>query len=418
MESKPSVTKRLALLALLLRPGITMYRCFQVVALVAVIFHHPLAARGQSMGQRVWAKRANAPNNPVCVASSGDGSHLAALAYPTGIYTSTNFGLDWTLQTNAPIVTAQWASIVSSSDGSHLAAVSILGEIYTSANFGISWTLQTIAPGYSQWASIASSSDGSHLAVALAAGGIYTSTNFGLNWTLQLNIESSVNPCSIASSSDGSRLVAAFEGVAGPGIYTSTNFGLDWTFQTNAPEWWASWWAVASSADGSHLVAADGDIYTSADFGRNWTRQTNAPVSSWRSIASSSDGSHLAAAALSYGGGVYTSANFGLDWTFQNVTDSAASVASSADGSYLAAVATDFEGLYTSGPTPPLFIDGSGNQVSVYWPNTVPCTLQQNTNFNTPSGWTPISNGVVAANGTNSLSITNPAGTLFFRLTQ
>jgi hypothetical protein len=375
MESKHSVTKRQALLAPVLRPGITMYRCFQLVALVAIIFHHPLAAHGQSMGQRVWAKRANAPYNPVCVASSGDGSHLAALAYPTGIYTSTNFGVDWTLQTNAPIVTAQWASI-------------------------------------------ASSSDGSHLAVALAAGGIYTSTNFGLDWTLQLNIESSVNPCSIASSSDSSRLVAAFEGEAGEGIYTSTNFGLNWTFQTNAPEWWAAWSVVASSADGSHLVAADGDIYTSADFGRNWTLQTNAPVSRWRSIASSSDGSHLVAAALWYGGGIYTSANFGLDWTLQNVTDSSTSVASSADGSYLAAVATDPQALYTSGPTPPLFIGGSSNQVTVYWPNTVPCTLQQNTNFNTPSGWTPISNSVVAANGTNSLSITNPAGTLFFRLTQ
>src|SRR6266536_810154 len=68
------------------------------------------------------------------------------------------------------------------------------------------------------------------------------------------------------------------------------------------------WNSVASSADGTKLVAAarefldscgiysDGLIYTSPDSGATWT-QTSAPTNSWQSVASSADGTKLVAAA-------------------------------------------------------------------------------------------------------------------------
>src|SRR5207245_2152891 len=61
-------------------------------------------------------------------------------------------------------------------------------------------------------------------------------------------------------------------------IYTSTNSGVSWT-KTAAPI--NGWSAVASSADGVRLVAADsasgdGLVYTSADSGVTWT-QASAP---------------------------------------------------------------------------------------------------------------------------------------------
>jgi hypothetical protein len=65
---------------------------------------------------------------------------------------------------------------------------------------------------------------------------------------------------------------------------------------------------------------------------------------------------------------------------------------------------------------PKLCITHSGNSVIVSWPNTGSCTLQQNANLALASGWAPTGYQISAANGTNSVTITLPAGNLFFRL--
>ena len=113
---------------------------------------------------------------------------------------------------------------------------------------------------------------------------------------------------SVASSSDGTHLVAVANGIGG-GIYTSTNSGTTWTL-TGAPS--TNWASVASSSDGIHLVAVvePSGIYTSTNSGANWT-QTGAPSENWIRVASSSDGTHLVAAV--YFGGIYTSANSGAN---------------------------------------------------------------------------------------------------------
>ncbi len=83
-------------------------------------------------------------------------------------------------------------------------------------------------------------------------------------------------------------------------IYTSTDSGLTWTPRDAA----RSWQAVASSADGTKLVAVtqSGQIYTSADSGVTWTPRD--AVRMWWSVASSADGSALVA--VESGGRVYT----------------------------------------------------------------------------------------------------------------
>jgi len=163
-------------------------------------------------------------------------------------------------------------------------------------------------------------------------------------------IQTSASPdnvwSSVASSADGSRLVAtAYPG----GIYTSADSGNTWT-QTSAPNN-LNWTSVASSADGSHLVATVnsgvGGIYVSADSGTNWTL-TSAPGNLWwYSVASSTDGSQLVAAV--YGGGIYTSANSGATWTLSSAPSPQLwhSVASSANGTHLVAVIYN-GGIYTS----------------------------------------------------------------------
>src|ERR1017187_6167839 len=99
-------------------------------------------------------------------------------------------------------------------------------------------------------------------------------------------------------------------------------FAQTWT-QTSAPE--TNWTAVASSADGTKLVATAGNsgIWVSTNSGATWT-QTSAPQSGWFRVASSADGARLAAVGkplpivgpppLSYTGSFFASTNSGAAW--------------------------------------------------------------------------------------------------------
>ncbi|MGD0349893.1 MAG: hypothetical protein ABSB84_06205 [Verrucomicrobiota bacterium] len=122
------------------------------------------------------------------------------------------------------------------------------------------------------------------------------------------------NWLSVASSADGSKLVAT---VGGGFIYTSADSGISWT-PTSAPS--NTWISAACSADGNILVAAlfEGGIYTSTNFGTNWS-ETSAPSNTWISVASSANGVALIAAALQDLSGnpglIYASTNSGITWT-------------------------------------------------------------------------------------------------------
>ena len=193
----------------------------------------------------------------------------------------------------------------------------------------------------------------------------------------------------VASSADGTHLVAA--GNQGS-IWTSVNSGLTWTNNNNAPS--AFWTSVASSADGTHLVAVDfengdgGKIWTSANSGVTWSSANNSPSTNWYSVASSADGTHLVAADYGnnfngVGGQLWTSANSGVTWSiasnapFTNWT----TVASSADGTHLIAA-------YPGGP-----IYTSANS-GVNW----------STNSNSPFGhnWTSVAS---STDGTHLVAV-------------
>jgi photosystem II stability/assembly factor-like uncharacterized protein len=210
-----------------------------------------------------------------------------------GIYTSTDSGTTWTLQTNPP--SAYWTSIVSSPDGNRLAAAAAFGTVYLSTDAGINW-MATDLPTNFLWQSIAGSTDGSKLIVAGDPGPIYVSTNSGATWT---NTDApSTNWFSVAASVDGTKFAAAsFQ----DGLFLSTNSGANW-LPVNAPETPASnWHAVTFSADGKLIAAAYGaPIYVSIDLGATWI--TNAsPSQSWQIIASSADGNKLVAASWAHG---------------------------------------------------------------------------------------------------------------------
>jgi hypothetical protein len=65
---------------------------------------------------------------------------------------------------------------------------------------------------------------------------------------------------------------------------------------------------------------------------------------------------------------------------------------------------------------PTLYISRGVNSVTVYWQNVSGWNLIQNGNLATPvANWTA-SAGPTLSNGTNYLTLVNPAGNLFFRL--
>ncbi len=64
---------------------------------------------------------------------------------------------------------------------------------------------------------------------------------------------------------------------------------------------------------------------------------------------------------------------------------------------------------------PTLYINRSGQTVTVQWQNATGWVLQQNNNPTLPAGWLANSSWTTL-NGTNYLNLTSPIGTLFFRL--
>lgn len=159
----------------------------------------------------------------------------------------------------------------------------------------------------------------------------------GTSWVAR---ENSRNWTSIASSSDGSKLLAS---AYDDRLYTSTDSGFTWTPRVTNQ----AWKAVASSADGTKLVAVvvNGQIHTSTDSGVTWVPRDSAR--NWSCVASSADGTKLVAAVQ--GGKIYKSIDSGVTWATAIFIDAQwNSIASSADGVRLLASSGSSGNLYRS----------------------------------------------------------------------
>jgi hypothetical protein len=342
---------------------------------------------------QAWTQTSAPTNDWVGVASSADGSKLVALAYRDGIYVSTNSGLTWT-ETTAP-TNNYWETVASSADGTTLVAASVgisTCGIYVSTNSGGAWTKANVPS--ENWTSVASSADGSRL-VAVAASdnhfnppsSVYTSTNLGISWTLQTNAPNK-SWTTVASSSDGNKLMI-FTAV---NICVSTNSGGNWVQANNPPENWYAYAPskeITCSTDGAGLAVIlngydnSSSIYISMNLGSTWTK-TSAPTPTnvfWSSIASSADGSKLMASANP--GPIYVSSDLGLTWKSNDVSSSWTAVAMSADGNKMVAV-TRPGGIWTAQitPSPRLNLAPAPTNLTLAW--TVPSmnfVLQQSANL-------------------------------------
>jgi hypothetical protein len=233
------------------------------------------------------------------VASSSDGTKLLAAEDGGQLYTSSNSGVSWTAR---PSGSRNWQSVASSADGTKLIAADNGGQIYTSSDSGASWIARD---DNRNWVSVAASADASKLIAAALDMRLYFSTDSGATWIAR-------GPAlawrSVASSADGSKLIAA--DTIGF-LYTSNDAGVTWAAQpaSGAPQTslnYRGWNFVASSANGATLLASarlGEQLYVSSDSGVTWTARDDGR--NWVSIATSSDGTKLIAA--DYNGRLYTS---------------------------------------------------------------------------------------------------------------
>jgi hypothetical protein len=284
------------------------------------------------------------------ITCSTNGTRLVS-AGDNGIFESLDGGLTWLfLDPNSS------SSVACSADGTKIIA-SGSGAVDISVDSGATWQQHALTAGVQYY--VASSADGTKVAAVGYAGNfgsIFLSADSGNTWATPnepanfwlTNIWSSV-----ASSANGSNLVAASEAAIGNGsflpgsIYISTNSGETWV-QSGAPN--SVWYSVAGSADGARLIAAayagpsqiggTGLIYTSKDFGNTWTN-ADVPTNYWMSVASSADGTNLVAVSLfdqspDNPGVIWRSTNSGATWNEDSLTGYFNATAMSANGTKLA----------------------------------------------------------------------------------
>ncbi len=368
-----------------------------------------------------WTKTAAPPHRWACVACSGDGLKMMAVACDLdlggGIFVSADSGGSWA-ETSAPL--QFWSSIACSEDGIRLVAAVAQarstnpGAIYVSADCGARWELTSVPNA--NWRCVAASADGSNL-VAVASSEfpdsamIYISTNAGAGWSLS---SAPAQPWeSVSCSPDGKRLV-----VAGGPVYISTNAGQSWA-PCNSPPGPVN--RVASSADGNTLVAANfypgvnGRLYSSTNGGLNW-RAADVPSTGW-SVAVAANGGRLVAATVDR---IYGSVDSGATWMPMPAPARAWwSVASSADGSTMLAGSLDGSGqgeIDTWQALPALSLMLMGSNLVVSWPSRAgDFTPEASSTIAGGGSWTPQTGAVPVGDRfflTNAIRSTGE----FFRL--
>lgn len=333
---------------------------------------------------------------------SADGSKLTAGTAGGPIYRSTDAGVSWS-QLSAP--STNWSYLASSADGSTLAALANAGQglggqarcwVFLSTDAGQSWTQSSL--DLPIWNSFAISADGQRFLVAptLTYSGwpFYRSTNSGLTWETKPG--PILRSIGVTCAADGAKAYAASVDVGCGGVFASTNFGDAWML-TGAGG--CNYGAVICSGDGSTVLGQDGagGIWASTNSGATWCWAQVPNSQPFPSSACSADGSVLATAGqFDYTTGwkpfLLVSIDYGLTWQSNSTpTTNGLSIAISADGQKLVALSAGAIWISQKTTQPKLTTRCLANGLLVSWViPSQPFTLQESSDLN-PSSWTDVS---------------------------
>jgi photosystem II stability/assembly factor-like uncharacterized protein len=221
----------------------------------------------------------------VSACSSADGQYFAAVASVSQkVYYSSDKGANWIPFASSTDQT--YSSVAANADFTKLFTTSVGTGIYKSSNGGLNWSF-VINTSYATC--ICSNSTGERIAVGTNRSGIYTSNDSG-DLFQQKSIPNVVFR-SICSDSTGRYLAACGDSSF---IYTSDYFGDNWVSRASL----LNWKSICCDSTGKYLyaVATNQGIYASYDYGVTWSVSYSVNIS-WTSVSSNSSGLRLAAVA-------------------------------------------------------------------------------------------------------------------------
>jgi len=204
-------------------------------------------------------------------AISADGTHIVVSEAGGDIWTSPDYGANWTKR--EPYGFSQsgyYYALAISSDGTHIIAgngsAGSGGWLFISHNFGTNWDrIQPTGSVDGYWISGTVNSDGSKFFVVEmlrsepGTGKAFISTDGGTNWSeTQPAGNTTKNWIACSSSSDGSKLLAMFTGAVGK-MFFSINGGTSWDEIQPLGRTTGYWWTGAISLDGTSLFVTEGD---------------------------------------------------------------------------------------------------------------------------------------------------------------
>jgi len=272
-----------------------------------------------------WTERTTgATRGWMSISSSSTGQYQTAMVWNGNIWTSSNFGVNWVDRTTGTTaVNKNWRSVSLSSTGQYQTAVATYNNIWVSSDFGVNWvdrTTGTTAEN-NNWYSVSISSTGQYqTAVVTSSGNIWVSSNFGVNWVDRTTGTTGANKdwYSVSLSSTGQYQTALWFGASG-NIWGSSNFGVTWndrTTGTTAAN--KTWLSVSISSTGQYqtaVVNGNGNIWVSSDFGVTWVDRTTGTTAAnkvWLYVSLSSTGQYQSAIVST--GLIYFSRDYGFTW--------------------------------------------------------------------------------------------------------
>ena len=207
-------------------------------------------------------------------------------------------------------------------------------KLYRSLDFGYSWSFRGTLPDY-LW-HIVGSADGVRLVGANWGGKIFTSNDSGATWVDRGNSDAWWH---FSSSSSGQLIAGVTEKI---GFKISRDYGLSWSSPLPAPA--GSFIQSAISSDGTKILLSDQRILRySNDSGATWAER--GAEKNWSAVAMSANGSHLYAAEYKdigqTTGRIYKSTDNGLTWQGTSISNSWWGIKTTPNGKTVVAFASD-----------------------------------------------------------------------------
>lgn len=157
-----------------------------------------------------------------------------------------------TFSSQLPVAT--WSDAGLSSDGQYITVVAISGEIYTSSNFGIDFTHRE--PVIGTWSDVYMSDNGGIQLVLGQTGGSRISIDHGTTWLPLNTLPDTTRFLSAHVSQSGQYMML---GGTTASLYYSGDSGNTWRIIDNSPS--TTWTSVFVSDDGFHALGTANERY-------------------------------------------------------------------------------------------------------------------------------------------------------------